>query len=151
MPDPEERLSIGAVARRTGLSVHTLRYYEREGLLLGPVRRAPNGHRVYAPHDVEWLVVCTTLRATGMPLDAIRRYAELIRRGEGNADERLALLRAHERDIGEQVASLMARLGAIGDKVRRYAAHVADGTAEHVCDPVLNRGLPPERPVGPVT
>jgi len=76
-------LSIGQVAERTGLGVHTLRFYEREGLLAMPVRRAA-GRRVYSEDDVEWLDICTELRSSGMPPAEIRRYAELVREGLGN-------------------------------------------------------------------
>src|SRR5438045_8548348 len=92
-PRAAASLSIGQVAERTGLSVHTLRFYEREGILAHPVRRGSNGHRVYNDEDLEWLDICSSLRATGMPLDGIRRYAELIREGPGTERERLQMLR----------------------------------------------------------
>ncbi|GIG39307.1 hypothetical protein Cph01nite_10690 [Cellulomonas phragmiteti] len=62
-----EGLSIGEVARRSGLSIHTLRLYEREGLLTGPVRRDAAGRRRYSAWDVEWLGSCRLFRASGMP------------------------------------------------------------------------------------
>src|SRR5690606_23871894 len=99
MSDMTSGLRIGQVAERTGLSIHTLRLYEREGLLVGPVRRLPNGHRVYGEWDVEWLSVCAKFRASGMPLADIRRYAELLRRGPGTEAERLRLLREHREAL----------------------------------------------------
>src|SRR5687768_3410837 len=99
-------LSIGQVAQRTGLSVHTLRMYEREGLFTTDVRRTATGRRVYGQEDLDWLEVCTKFRATGMPLQAIRRFAELVREGPGNEAERLELLRAHRCRIERQVAEL---------------------------------------------
>lgn len=119
-------LTIGEVAERTGLSVHTLRYYEREGLLAAPVRRASNGHRVYSEHDVEWLTVCTNLRATGMPLTAIRRYADVVRQGNGDAEDRLAILREHRESLSEEIATLAGRLELISHKVRAFVQG-ADG------------------------
>jgi len=95
-------LSIGQVAERTGLSVHTLRYYEREGVLVQPVRRAAGGRRVYTEDDVEWLFVCTLLRSAGMPLPDIRRYTELVLAGAGTEPERLELLRRQEQRIDAQ-------------------------------------------------
>jgi DNA-binding transcriptional MerR regulator len=83
MPEVTTSLSIGQVAERTGLSVHTLRFYEREGILTDPVRRGLNGHRLYSEDDVEWLSICTRFRASGMPLTAIRRYVDLVRQGPG--------------------------------------------------------------------
>jgi len=122
-------LSIGQVAARTGLSVHTLRLYEREGLFAGRVRRRANGHRVYSERDVEWLVYCTRFRASGMPLATIRRFADLVRDGPGNEAERLALLREHEQRVTDQVAELTGCLDLIAHKVGVYEAHVARGTA----------------------
>jgi DNA-binding transcriptional MerR regulator len=122
-------LSIGQVAARTGLSVHTLRLYEREGLFAGRVRRRANGHRVYSEGDVEWLMYCTRFRASGMPLATIRRFAGLVRDGPGNEDERLALLREHEQRVSDQMAELAACLDLIAHKVGVYEEHIAHGTA----------------------
>jgi DNA-binding transcriptional MerR regulator len=132
MPEVDASLSIGEVAERTGLSVHTLRFYEREGMLTQPVRRGPGGRRVYDEWDVEWLTMCTRLRASGMPLTAIRRYAELIRQGAGNESERLAVLREHQQRIVAQIVELTACLDLISYKVRVYEDHLAEGTAHHL-------------------
>jgi DNA-binding transcriptional MerR regulator len=122
-------LSIGEVAERTGLSVHALRFYEHEGLLASPVRRAPSGRRAYSEDDVEWLTVCVNFRSSGMPLRALRRYATLVRQGEGNEEERLALLRQHRRSIEEQLTQLAACLKVIDYKVDAYERRLAEGTA----------------------
>ena len=86
-------LTIAEVAERTGLTRHTLRYYERDGLMLG-VDRAGSGHRRYSERDLGWIELITKLRATGMPIREVRRYAELVRDGEpggaGMADRRRA-------------------------------------------------------------
>lgn len=135
MPHATAGLSIGEVAERTGLSVHTLRYYEREGLLARPVRRASNGHRVYTEHDVEWLTTCTNLRATGMPLTAIRRYAELVRKGNGDAADRLAILREHRESLSDEIAALAERLELISRKVRVFEQGLGGADAERACSP----------------
>ena len=83
-------LSIAEAAERTGLTAHTLRYYERDGLLLHSVERAPSGHRRYTDEDLRWIQMVTRLRATGMPIRDVRRYAALVRDGHGNEAERLA-------------------------------------------------------------
>ncbi len=80
-------LTIAEVAERTGLTRHTLRYYERDGLMLG-VGRVGSGHRRYSERDLGWIELITKLRATGMPIREVRRYAELVRAGDGNEDER---------------------------------------------------------------
>src|ERR687887_905457 len=92
--DPQTGLSIAEAARRTGVSVHTLRYYERAGLVVTTVERTDGGRRRYRQLDLDWITVCTRLRATGMPIRTIRRYAQLVSAGPGNEQERLALLEA---------------------------------------------------------
>ena len=124
-----EDLSIGQVAARTGLSVHTLRLYEREGLFTTEVRRTATGRRVYGQADLDWLEVCTKFRATGMPLEAIRRFAGLVRTGPGNEGERLKLLREHQERVERQVAELNDCLALIAGKVATYQEHVSAGTA----------------------
>ncbi|MEU5903100.1 MerR family transcriptional regulator [Micromonospora sp. NPDC047527] len=120
-------LSIGQVARRTGLSVHTLRLYERAGLLASEVRRDRAGRRVYSAWDVEWLVNCVKFRATGMPLTTISRLAQLVREGSGNEAERLTLLREHRQHITGQLAQLRDCLDLVDTKVASYERHLAAG------------------------
>lgn len=128
-------LSIGEVAGATGLSVHALRFFEREGLLLRTIPRSGARHRVYAPADVEWLLLCNRFRASGMPLAAIRRFADLVRAGPGNEAERLAVLQGHERQVREQIAALTDDLDVIHSKTTAYERHVRDGTTAGVWDP----------------
>jgi DNA-binding transcriptional MerR regulator len=120
-------LSIGQVVQRTGLSVHTLRLYERAGVLAGEIRRDGAGRRVYSAWDVEWLENCMRFRASGMPLAAISRLAQLVRGGPGNEAERLALLRAHKDHIGRQLAQLHDCLELIDTKIAAYERHLAAG------------------------
>lgn len=129
-------MSIGQVAERTGLSVHALRFYEREDVLLSnPVRRGAGGRRLYSEDDVDWLNLCIILRASGMPLTAIRRYTELVRAGEGNEPERLGLLREHETRVGEQLTELNRSLDLIRYKIAVYEDLVAHGVTDHGCNP----------------
>ena len=124
-------MGIGEVAQQTGLSVHALRYYEREGLMLSQhVARGTGGHRRYRPDDVYWLRICIKLRASGMPLANIRRLAELVREGPGNEQERLELLREQQKRVENQLAELEECLRIISRKVGIYEQHLADGTAE---------------------
>src|SRR5258708_29855364 len=92
----EEELTIQEVAARTGLSVHTLRYYERVGLL-DPVGRATSGHRRYADGDLNWIAFLLHLRATGMSIRQMQAFADLRRQGEATMPERLAFLEAQVR------------------------------------------------------
>jgi DNA-binding transcriptional MerR regulator len=131
-------VTIGQAADRTGLSVHTLRFYEREGLLPSAVRRGPDGRRVYTEDDLEWLQICASFRASGMPLATISRYAGLVRQGTGNEADRLALLREHEQRVTAQIGDLTRCLDLITYKVKVYSERVDQGTAELLWNPVAD-------------
>jgi DNA-binding transcriptional MerR regulator len=136
-------LSIGEVSELTGLSTHTLRFYEQEGLFVEPVRRTSAGRREFDEQEVGWLRVCTKLRSSGMSLPDIRRYVELVREGSGNEAERFELLRQHEAKVTQQVADLQEALDVIKAKVSLYAEHLAAGSADTLwrngptCAPVV--------------
>jgi DNA-binding transcriptional MerR regulator len=118
-------LTIAEAAERTGLTAHTLRYYERDGLMLGTVERAASGHRRYSQRDLRWIELITRLRATGMPIRDVRRYAVLVREGAGNEAERLALLLAHREVVERQLAEVTGHLRAIDHKIAIYENVVA--------------------------
>jgi DNA-binding transcriptional MerR regulator len=121
--------TIGEVSAQTGLTAHTLRFYEQEGLFLAPVRRDSAGRRVFTDEEVEWLKVCTKLRSSGMPLPEIRKYAQLVTAGPGNEQERFAILRRHEENVRRQVDDLQEALEVIHRKVELYARRLGEGTA----------------------
>ena len=112
--------SIAETAELTGLTTHTLRYYERDGLMLRRVGRTASGHRRYSDRDLHWIDLISRLRSTGMPIRDVRRYAELVRSGDGNEAERLALLRDHRQQVLAQLAEVTEHLGAIDRKIGIY-------------------------------
>ena len=128
-------LSIAEAARRTGVSVHTLRYYERAGLVVTSVDRTTGGRRRYHRLDLQWIVVCTKLRATGMPIKAIRRYAQLVAAGPGNELERLALMEAHRAEVMARLDELQENLKLIDHKIDVYRGRVAAGDADQLWAP----------------
>jgi DNA-binding transcriptional MerR regulator len=134
-PIPQAGLSIAEAARRTGVSVHTLRYYERAGLVVTPPDRTAGGRRRYQKLDLEWITVCTRLRATGMPIKVIRRYAELVSAGHGNEKERLALMEAHRADVLAKLDELQENLQLIEHKIDVYRGRVAAGDADRLWAP----------------
>ena len=113
-------LTIAEAAARTGLTTHTLRYYERDGLMLREVDRSATGHRRYDERDLAWIDLLTRLRGTGMPISDVRRYAALVRAGEGNELERLDLLRTHRQRVLARLAEVQEHLGAIDRKIGIY-------------------------------
>ena len=120
-------LTIAEAAERSGLTADTLRYYERDGLLLTGVGRSATGHRRYTEPDLTWIEMITRLRGTGMPIRDVKRYADLVRDGEGNEQERLALLRTHREHVLAQLAEVTEHLGAIDRKIGIYEAAVERG------------------------
>ncbi|WP_245961791.1 MerR family transcriptional regulator [Quadrisphaera granulorum] len=131
--------SIGEVASAVGISVHALRFYERRGLLVGPVRRTAGGRRRYTEIDVDWLRICIRLRAAGMPLTALQRFAALVRDGPGNEGERLALLDAQRERVEEQIRALEQAREIIAWKVDTYRQHLEGGNGGALWDPAADR------------
>jgi DNA-binding transcriptional MerR regulator len=136
-PVPAEGVTIAEAARRTGVSVHTLRYYERAGLVVTPVDRTSGGRRRYHELDLKWIVICTKLRATGMPIRGIRRYAELVAAGPGNEEERLALLEAHRAEVLARLGEIQENLKMIDHKIEVYRGSLAAGEADRLWAPSI--------------
>ena len=128
-------VTIAEAARLTGVSVHTLRYYERTGLAITPVDRTSGGRRRYRELDLKWIVICTKLRATGMPIRGIRRYAELVAAGPGNEQERLALLESHRAEVVAKLTEIQDNLKAIDHKIDVYRGSLAAGDADRLWAP----------------
>jgi DNA-binding transcriptional MerR regulator len=133
--DPQTGLSIAEAARRAGVSVHTLRYYERAGLVVTAVDRTAGGRRRYQQLDLDWITVCTRLRATGMPIKTIRRYAQLVSAGHGNEQERLALMETHRAEVTAKLAALQENLKLIDHKINVYRGRLAAGDADQLWAP----------------
>lgn len=123
---------IGEVSGLVGVSAHTLRFYDKEGLFLEPVRRDAAGRRLFSEREIGWLRVGLKLRATGMPLSDIRRFAELVRAGAGTVGERFGILREHEARVRCQLTDLQEVLATVEAKVASYAAHLDQGTADRI-------------------
>ncbi len=120
LTDGSRTYSISDVAAETGLTTSTLRYYEDAGLMRDEVDRASSNHRRYTPEMVGWVSFITKLRSTGMPIRDIRRYAELVRRGDDTTAERLELLLAHRERVLSQFAEVQRSLAAINIKIDTY-------------------------------
>ncbi|HEY1706132.1 MAG TPA: MerR family transcriptional regulator [Trebonia sp.] len=133
---PAEGVTIAEAARRTGVSAHTLRYYERVGLVVSPVDRTAGGRRRYHYLDLKWIIICTKLRATGMPIKGIRRYADLVAAGPGNEPERLELLEAHRADVLARLTEIRENLKEIDRKIDLYRGSLAAGEADRLWAPV---------------
>lgn len=115
----DEGLTIAEAAARTGLTAHTLRYYERAGLLEPPTREG-NGHRRYTEQDLGVLTLLIRLRATGMAIADMRRYHDLVRAGAHTSQARRDLLLEHRGKVEARIAQLHEDLALIDYKIGIY-------------------------------
>jgi DNA-binding transcriptional MerR regulator len=121
------RLLIGALAERTGRSIHTIRWYEAQGLIPGVMRDA-TGRRVYTEQHVNWLELMDRLRNTGMSVAQMRVYTALVCEGRGTLKARHALLLAHRVRVMESIAEWTRSLALIDGKIDFYGEWLATGT-----------------------
>jgi DNA-binding transcriptional MerR regulator len=112
-------VNISEFAKRCGLTPHTLRYYERIGLL-GSVARLANGHRSFGPRDVEWVEFLHRLRSTGMSIGEMLRYAELRARGDSTLAERKQMLAQHADRLAADLREQQAHLSVVRQKIAIY-------------------------------
>jgi DNA-binding transcriptional MerR regulator len=120
---PAGGLTISAAAEASGLSVDTLRYYEKEGLSLRVPGRSASGQRRYTEDDVRWLGTLVMLRRTGMPIRDIKRFVELYR-VDGSEPDRLAILEAHRERVLAELRETQTHLDAINRKIDYYQEQV---------------------------
>lgn len=107
------------MAARCGMTAHTLRYYERVGLIQ-PVGRAHNGHRRYSEADACWIGFLHCMRATNMPIREMQRYAELREQGDLTSNERRKILEDHQAEIAEQITALQRAHALLTHKIANY-------------------------------
>jgi DNA-binding transcriptional MerR regulator len=121
-------LAVRDAADQTGVSVYTLHYYEREGLL--QTSRTLSGHRRYAQSDLGWIRILTCLRQTGMPIRKMREFAALVQQEQSksssvnpataNIEARVEILEAHRLDVLAHIAELGRNLEHVEGKIRVY-------------------------------
>lgn len=119
-PDGQDQYTISEVADFTGLSAHTLRWYERIGLM-PHVDRSHTGQRRFTNRDLDWLAFVGKLRLTGMPVADMVRYAEMVRAGDHTYEQRKALLETTRLDVLQRIAELQDTLTVLDGKISTYA------------------------------
>ncbi|WP_328990824.1 MerR family transcriptional regulator [Kribbella sp. NBC_01245] len=113
------RYSPSAAAELTGLTIDTLRYYEKEELI-GPIERLPGGRRVYNEWDIAWIGVVSCLRDAGLGISDLQRFTSLLRT-EGNPATRVEFLRERRTALLDHIARMNAALGVLDDKITYYS------------------------------
>lgn len=121
-----EHIGIGELARRSGRSIHTLRYYESIGLMPMVVRDAGQRRRYHA-HHVDWLMFLERLKATGMTLADMQHYAALVAKGKQTLGERVAVLSKHLLRIDEEMAELKRSRALLLSKIAFYEEWQSSG------------------------
>ncbi|WP_328678186.1 MerR family transcriptional regulator [Streptomyces sp. NBC_00322] len=116
----QDRYTISEVVAFTGLTAHTLRWYERIGLM-PHIDRSHTGQRRFTNRDLDWLAFVGKLRLTGMPVADMVRYAELVREGEHTFEARQELLQQTRRDVRRRIAELQDTLAVLDHKIDFYA------------------------------
>ena len=112
--------TIQETAVKTGLSVHTLRWYERQGLIPRVPRDNDSGHRRFRPEDINGIEFLKKLRMTGMPVSQMQRYVQLYFEGKPTLTERREILIEHRCEVLRQLEELQANLAAIEYKIALY-------------------------------
>ena len=118
--------SIGQVAKKNGLTAHTLRYYEKEGLLPF-VKKNSSGLRVFSDTDIGWLVMIECLKGTGMPLKGIKQYIDWFIEGDSTLEKRLQMFKDQKHKLQEQMLQLQKHMEKIDYKIHLYEEAVKRG------------------------
>lgn len=130
----DEVLTVQQMAQLAGISAHTLRYYERAGLMQPAWRDTTNGYRAYTRQHMGWIEFIKRLRATGMPIRDIQKYTSLILQGEQTVPDRMNLLKQHRERVEAHLLEVQQHLAAITKKISYYEAYQADQQAAAACD-----------------
>ncbi|UUZ63851.1 MerR family transcriptional regulator [Polaromonas sp. P1-6] len=121
-----ESFLIGQLAARTGRSVHTIRWYEAQGLIPG-VMRDGGRRRVYNELHLSWLDLMDRLRRTGMSIAEMREYTALVKQGSATLKQRQALLSSHRAQVRDMIAEWQLALKLLDSKIDFYDEWVTTG------------------------
>ncbi len=111
--------TIKEVSEKFGVTAHTLRYYEKEGLIPS-VRREKNGRREYSDTDLEWLNIVCCMRATGMSIEHIKQYIALCLLGDDTIPQRRKIILCQKEILEKHISEYKKLLSVVNKKLRRY-------------------------------
>jgi DNA-binding transcriptional MerR regulator len=129
----EKYISIQAISNLTDITVHTLRYYEKTGLIHA-IARGLNGRRQYSANDLAWIRFLVRLRTTGMTIRQMQQIADLRRQGSATTKERRILLEAHENKLAEQIERLQEHYEVINEKIEIYRQWELENQQQEVAE-----------------
>lgn len=108
--------TVKEISEKMGITTHTLRFYEKEGVI-PPIDRNMNGGRMYTDQDADMIETVQALRSTGLSLGEIKQYVELYHAGDSKLQERKSLLAHQKSKVEEQIFHLMKTLEKINYKM----------------------------------
>lgn len=118
--------AIGEFSSITGISIYTLRYYEKESLITP--ERKENGRRVYSDGDILWIQFIKRLKDTGMPIREIKKYARLRAKGGSTLEARMEMLGRHRAVLQNEIAAMQENLDKLDDKIDYYKVEIKKNT-----------------------
>ncbi len=121
-------MNVAEFSKRVGVSPHTVRYYDKVGLL-DDIYRLPSGHRCFQEKDIVWFEFIQRLKETGMPIEQIREYAELRRKGKTTLIARQAILKEHSAILNQKIQTQQQHLEKLNDKINLYQSALEGKTA----------------------
>lgn len=142
--------TISQVAKRCGVSAHTLRYYEKEGLLPF-VARSPSGIRRFKEEDFEALAIINCLKDTGMPIKGIKTFMDWCTQGDKTIQQRYDMFIEQKRRLQAQLSLLKTHMKKINYKIWYYQTALEAGTlAIHDANKCVKRHKTPQKAAGPM-
>lgn len=118
--------SIGEFSEVTGISIYTLRYYEKEGLVI-PHREA-NGRRCYSDNDLSWIEFIKRLKETRMPIKEIQQYARLRALGDSTLQARMQMLVLHDKHLKAEMKKMKENIRSLEQKIAYYRSQIEQKT-----------------------
>ena len=122
-------MTISEISARTNVSIHTLRYYEKEGLLKG-IQRNNAGHRTFSKRDLEWVIWIKRLKSTGMSLIQMREFSNYRENGHQGLKPRRKMLEQHTKHIHQQISAHEAALEIVNYKIDAYKKAALEASFE---------------------
>lgn len=123
--DSTPRYSVTEAAKISGLSAHTLRYYDDLGLFPF-LKRTQTDKRLFSDADMQWVQLIECLRNTGMPISEVKNYVELCLKGDSTLNERLEIVKRQETIMKEQIKEMRKHLKLLQFKKNYYEQQLAD-------------------------